>query len=382
MTSGIRRLAAGPFVVCGFALLGVLTSCSPGVIGPPDGSGAPDASVGRDAGNGVDSGSSALDSGSVRPDGGSNGVDAGSTLASKYPCDKGIASDPAVVWSENFSEGSVSAFQARYDSVNDPSGETLLTDVPAGSCSPASVQLVSSGTGANATDFYKDLAGSSGGYDEWYVRWYAKYQGSVNWHHTGVWFGGYNPPLRYPYPRAGNLPAGNDLFSVAIEPIWGVGGPNPQFDTYNYWMNMHSYKANPTGNGDYYGNSVVNQTGFVDTDSTWICLEVHIKLNTDPASATGAAMDIWKNDALVQHYDEQAPLGFWTADKFCPTGANESYCVEYPAPDNMILDLQWRNTAALQLNYFWPQNYITDTNPGSVQFADMVVATTRVGCIH
>src|SRR3989442_9755375 len=30
-------------------------------------------------------------------------------LADRYPCDQGIAGDPAVVWAENFEEGSVSA---------------------------------------------------------------------------------------------------------------------------------------------------------------------------------------------------------------------------------------------------------------------------------
>jgi hypothetical protein len=48
-----------------------------------------------------------------------------------------------------------------------------------------------------------------------------------------------------------------------------------------------------------------------------------------------------------------------------------------------VLDLQWRTTPSLQLNYFWPQNYITQSGvTGSMQFADMIVATKRVGCIQ
>ncbi len=39
---------------------------------------------------------------------------AGLTLADRYPCDRGIAGDPAVVWAENFEEGSVAAVTARY----------------------------------------------------------------------------------------------------------------------------------------------------------------------------------------------------------------------------------------------------------------------------
>src|SRR6266568_6268334 len=34
-------------------------------------------------------------------------------LADRYPCDRGIAGDPAVVWAENFEEGSVSAVTSR-----------------------------------------------------------------------------------------------------------------------------------------------------------------------------------------------------------------------------------------------------------------------------
>ena len=45
-----------------------------------------------------------------------------------------------------------------------------------------------------ATDLYKRL---DTGQDELYVRWYAKYQAGVPWHHTGVWFGGYNPPSKW-----------------------------------------------------------------------------------------------------------------------------------------------------------------------------------------
>lgn len=45
------------------------------------------------------------------------------------------------------------------------------------------------------------------------------------------------------------------------------------------------------------------------------------------------------------------------------------------------LDLQWRKTTALKLNYFWPQNYITSGTAGAVSYDDMVVAKVRVGCL-
>ena len=46
------------------------------------------------------------------------------------------------------------------------------------------------------------------------------------------------------------------------------------------------------------------------------------------------------------------------------------------------LDLQFRSTTALKVNAFWPQNYITDAPEGGVQFDDMVMAKSFIGCIQ
>jgi hypothetical protein len=308
------------------------------------------------------------------------GGEAGSDLAAAHPCDKGIAADPAVVWAEDFEEGSVTAVTARYDSANNPPGMTLLADVPAKSCGKSSLKL-SSGVNANATDLYKRLSGK----DELFVRYYAKYQAGTQWHHTGVWFGGYNPSTPYPNPMAGLKPNGDDRFSVSIEPVWGVGVPNPRLDTYDYWMQMRSWMDVPMGSTAYYGNSVIHKNAFAVDDGQWMCLEVHVKLNTDVSSSAGAELDIWKNDALVAHYDAQAPVGCWIKDKFCPSGADGTECTSYPnlcAMPYVALDQRWRSTPALQLNYFWPQNYITQGPDGSVQYDEMVVATARVGCLR
>ena len=116
-----------------------------------------------------------------------------------------------------------------------------------------------------------------------------------------------------------------------------------------------------------------------------MCLKVHVKLNTDPASSAGAAFDVWKNDVLIRHFGAQTPVGCWIKDKFCPAGADGAECTAYPslcAMPYVPLDQQWRSTTALQLDYFWPQNYNTQGPDGSVQYDDMVVATSRVGCLR
>ncbi len=298
-------------------------------------------------------------------------------LASRYPGDRGIERDPAVVWAEGFEEGSVAAVAARYDDRKNPAGMALVPDVPPRSAGASSMRMTARAA-ATATDLYKQLPDQ----DELFARWYAKYQPGGPWHHTGVWIGGYNPPSRWPNPQAGLKPPGDDRFSVSLEPVFGVGGAAPRLDFYNYWMGMRSWMAQPSGTTAYYGNTLVHQNGFTVDEGRWVCLEVHVRLNPDPASARGAALEAWKDDVLVQRFDDAGPLGFWVRDKFCPGGADGAECTSTPAPADTVLDLRFRSTTALRLNAFWPQNYVTAGVDASVLFDDMVLATERVGCIR
>jgi hypothetical protein len=308
---------------------------------------------------------------------GSGGTPSGSGLSTKYPGDVGIGNDPAVVWTENFEEGSVAALVARYDD-SKQAGLGFDTDVPAKSAGSASGKLTANGAGPNAVDFFKKLPG----YDELFVRYYAKYEAGVPWHHTGVWVGGYNPPTNYPNPQAGLKPNGDDRFSVSLEPM-EQNVAAPRMDFYNYWMKMHSWMDVPTGTTAYYGNSVVHDPNLT-AKAQWQCIELHILLNPDPSSGAGAELGVWVDDQSIMQFTDSAPLGYWVKDKFCPNSAVGTDCTNYkPASPTLVpLDLQYRSTAALKLNVFWPQNYITDTGGGSVWYDDMVLAKSRIGCIH
>jgi hypothetical protein len=302
-------------------------------------------------------------------------------LASKYPGDVGLDKDPAVVWAESFEEGSVAAVVARYDDHKNDAGMSLVADVPPRSGGKASMKLTAGGS-ASATDFYKQLLP---GYDELYVRWYVKYQPGITWHHSGVWFGGYNPASTWPSPQAGLKPDGDDRFSISVEPMGAGSAPGPRLDFYNYWMKMHSWMDQPSGSQAYWGNTLVHQKGFVAEDNTWMCLEVQIKLNPAAGSGAGAALTLWKNDKLVARFTDTESLGYWIKDKFCPKSADSAECTDYPPPSGttMIpLDQQYRSTLALKLNAFWPQNYITEGPAGSLWYDDMVVAKERVGCLR
>ncbi|MEO6954862.1 MAG: hypothetical protein ABI321_23885 [Polyangia bacterium] len=338
-----------------------LAACSSSPHGNGDGSALADL--------GVHDGSVLPADGALPPDGG--------TLADEYPGDVGLSGDPRVVWLEDFELASVTAILARYDDKKNPGGMTLVADKPARSGGASSLRLTAGGTNS-ATDFFKKLPD----HDELFVRWYVKYQASVPWHHTGVWFGGYDPATLYPNPQAGLKPNGDDRFSIAIEPVYGIGSAAARFDTYDYWMQMHSYEDMPSGAGAYYGNGLIHRNDFTLDEGSWVCIEVHAVVNPDATSGAGAVLEVWKNDQLMRSFTDAGPLGYWIKDKFCPMGSDGSECTDYPAPANTVLDLQVRSTTSLHLNYFWPQNYVTDASTGDVQLDDMVVATSRVGCLR
>jgi hypothetical protein len=310
-------------------------------------------------------------------DGSGGGGTDGGGLASRYPQDVGIENDPAVVWVEDFEEGSVDGVTSRYDDFKNPPGMALVPDVPPGSAGASSMRMTA-GASASATDLFKRLPD----HDELFVRWYAKYQRGVSWHHSGVWVGGYAPPLAWPNPQAGLRPDGDDRFSVSVEPVFDIGGL-PRFDFYNYWMRMHTWMDSPSGDSAYYGNALIHQNSFTVDEERWVCLEVHVRLNPDPSSSAGAVLEVWKDDTLVQRFDQTGPMGYWIRDKFCPLGADGSECTDYPAAADTVLDLQFRSSQELHLNAFWPQNYITSGGrDGSVQYDHMVVATQRVACLE
>src|SRR5690349_17662944 len=53
------------------------------------------------------------------------------SLSEKYPGDVGIDADPALVFREDFEEGSVAAVTARYSNFENAGGMTLVGDRPA-----------------------------------------------------------------------------------------------------------------------------------------------------------------------------------------------------------------------------------------------------------
>jgi hypothetical protein len=341
-----------------------------------------------------DGGGHHFDGGAPLPDGGSPISDGGSpndgggdpppgSLAERYPGDHGIGADPAVVWYENFEHPSVDALVARYESAK-PAGLALIADAPAPSPGARSVRMSAGGGVGEASDLYKRLPGD--GHDQLYLRYYVKHEAGAPYHHSGAWMGGYNPPLNWPNPQAGTRPTGNDRLGVAIEPGGATATGGRRLDFYNYWMNMRSWMAGePTGSNAFYGNPLVHREDVRVLDGVWQCIEYMVRLNPDPSSAAGGELALWIEDRLIYHYTQEGPRGYWIRDKFCPRDADARTCLDFaPPPDQRtqdVVNLQWRSSTALRLNWLWLMNYIS-SGSGGIQYDDLVIATTRVGCIR
>lgn len=304
------------------------------------------------------------------------GDSASATLAAQHPGDRGLGQDPAVVFYD-FQEGDLDALFARYTEIKNKPGIALVDDHPTGSPSGYSMQLTA-GAGNPQAYVFRSLAPS----DELYFRFYAKWVGAGPWGHTGVYIGGSNPPLKYPFPHAGQRPTGSDFFWLSLEP--NAQGLNAPLDLYMAWMQMRSWKAANAGPHDFYGNTVIHKEDFWVRSDKWTCYEVHLKLNPDPASATGAVLELWENDAQVRRFDDKEPRGYLVRDKFCPWDADDKFCSTYkparPTEPPVPLDQRWRNTPDLRIDYLWMENYNTAPAASAFRLASVVVAKRRIGC--
>jgi hypothetical protein len=283
-------------------------------------------------------------------------------IASGYPGDAGIENDPNVVFVERFNESTLSNLFGRWTDVLNGSAMSFSSDVPAGSPVARSLNIPWVGGGVNnGGHLFKQL--SPGVDDTLYVRYYIKYPASGRPQHEGIWLGGANPPLSYPNPQAGIRPNGNDRFSAAPEQSDDLS----RFDHYNYWMGMRQ-----AGDGNYWGNTLLNNANVTATPGQWMCVEHMVKLNA-PVTAVNGEHAIWINGVKVSHLGQGFPKGFWSGGNFTqdPNGtAFEGF--------------RWRSDANLKLNWIWLQNYAPNDPAGlssSIKYAHVVAAKSYIGCL-
>jgi len=140
-----------------------------------------------------------------------------------------------------------------------------------------------------------------------------------------------------------------------------------RFDHYNYWTGMRL-----SGDGNYWGNKLLNDPDVSVQGGQWTCVEHMVKLN-NPVSASNGEHAIWLNGTKVSHLAQGTPTGTWSGGNFIqgPSGS------AFPG-------FQWRTDASLNLNWLWLQVYAPNDPAGfqgTMKFAQVVAAKDRIGCM-
>ncbi len=306
-------------------------------------------------------------------------------IASKYPGDANIASDPDVVFAENFENGNWDDIRKRWDntcSSTDPNhfcynwhnNMQFSSDVPPGSAGKRS--YYSNGS----SDMYKMLKPKDGkpGFERLFVRFYAKITNSAQCSqiHHWPWIGGHDPPTSFPWPRAGTTPNSEDpnvntagRFSTGVE----TSATAWTWDFYSYWPSMLA-----GGDNMWWGNTfnAYNTSGFIQKfpvqRQQWVSIELMIKLNE--FGKVNGEQAFWINGELKSYVGSAAGRQIRGVSK----GGN--FVSDPNGP--LYPGIEWRKTRPnLMINYFWLEHFV-DTDPDCVAwFDDVVVARKYIGPI-
>lgn len=264
----------------------------------------------------------------------------GPGLATKFPSDAGLKTDPQVVFADNFESGSVGD---GWDETGNKNGKVLSfvppeTDFGFGKrCLRVEAHL-GQGTGGGLTKWFAPA-------DTVFVRFYTKFGTDCDYVHHFVTLRA-NKGLRggdkwSGFGGAGLKPEGSERFSTAIEP-WGDWARNPPPGRWNFYSYWHEMTASP--DGKFWGNSFAVPTAPVIPRDRWICVEFMLKHNT-PGVADGEQA-FWIDGVLQGHWK----------------------------------GIHWRKNETLKANALTLESYITDRwtkRPVNVVFFDNVVIATR-----
>lgn len=302
-------------------------------------------------------------------------------IASRYPGDRGIEKDPAVVFAETFeSVRSMAELKQRWDNVKNAQIMSFSADVPAGSWGRQSLLMRHVGGKGSGGHLYRRLPP---GYDQLYVRFYVKFDPDCAPIHHFFHVGGYNPATPWPQGGAGRRPRGDERFSTGVEPF----GKAWRWDYYTYWMGM---RGSPP-RGQTWGNSFIRDPALRVERGKWICVELMMKMNR-PVTAHTGEMGLWIDGTLRSHLGPGFPRGKWVYDKFLPGqgGSGIRWDDGHGGPARFSVraggepfeGFRWRSDERLKLNFVWVLLYITDAPPehvSKVWFDDIVVAERYIG---
>ena len=272
-----------------------------------------------------------------------------SGLSTKYPGDAGIATDPAVLFADDFESGDMKKW--------DEQKRAVVTEEKPHSGRHCVKMEMEQGknTGGDAKKWF--LPGANTVHVRFYVKFSADYQYN---HHFVSLLANQQSNKWSAFGKAGLKPDGT-YYSTNMEP-WFAWGKNPspgEVNLYSYYLDM---EPDPKMN-KYWGNAFFppgpgkGQAGgphrVIPPLNTWQCWEFMIQANTAPDKADGKQA-MWVDGKLIGAF----------------TG------------------IRWRSDMDLKVNCLWLEHYGYDEgdptksfwkNRQSVWFDDVVVATRYIG---
>lgn len=292
-------------------------------------------------------------------------------LAAKYPGDKGIEKDPAVLFATGFEEG----LEGWWD-IRNRDGIKFVDDSSIVHSGSKCLQM----TAVKGKDSGSDMKHTlSEGVDQLYMRFYCRFHKDTIGPHHFIIMGTH---VKGWWANAGSRPPGDKGFWTNIEPPTEKRG----WEFYTYWHKMRSWnnpdgtpKNPPDGDGrSFYGNTFVpdNQpTGLLR--DRWICMEIMMKSNTIGKSDGEQAF--WIDGKKMGHWKPGEPIGTWMRATFHTSG----YWNTDPKP---FEGYDWRSDPELKLNHIILQWYISKehglkskVDENIVYFDDVVLATEYIG---
>lgn len=298
----------------------------------------------------------------------------GPGISGAHPRDQGIDQHPAVLFHEDFEDGSMQELSKSWSEISNEDGKVLAfsEDQPPSSGGKRSLQMTSTLGENTGGHLYRQLPREV---ETVFARFYVKFPTNAQHVHHFVHLGGYRPATRWAQGGAGTRPRGDERFTVGIEPH-GSHGKHPapgEWVFYPYWAEMKASVGQR-----YWGNSIPAVTPALVPRDRWQCVEVMLKCNTTPEKSDGE-LALWLDGKLTNHVAPGTPRGPWTGMGFQPLAEG----------GEPFEGFRWRTDARLKVNFFWLLFYVTENaakqnkvqaDPiNRVWFDDIVVATEYVG---
>ncbi len=293
-------------------------------------------------------------------------------IAARYPGDRQIGRDPAVLLHEDFETGDLADLARRWTEISNKDNAALALTQGGPDGSRRCLQITATLGKNTGGHLYRKLPREC---DALYARFYVRFAEDAPYIHHFVHLGGYRPATNWPQGGAGERPNGDERITVGIEPH-GVNGRYPAPGVWTFYAYWHEMKR--SADGRYWGNGIRSDSPAIVPKGRWQCVEVMLKLNSTPDKADGE-LALWLDGKPTYRIGRGSLRGPWTGMGFETKNAGEPF-----------EGFRWRKSADLKLNFFWLLHYVTESaarqnnvvSPQAVNrvwFDDIVVATEYVG---